>query len=521
VRASEGGGAGDIVGWALVRGAEISDGIRLGVDEEGVRGWIATRDLLPQEAIIMIPEDFSRLSASFVRQEEGLGLGPLLHEFEEEHAPVEGSPSSSSSLWSDDRALLSLYITAIRVLSRLPGVSLPRGCEEFAVYVASLPADSPDLPMFWGGDRTFLPLHVARAAAGMQEEFERAKHAVRGFLSFVASRRSGRECAMEKLASVKLDIIEEEYRRSWALVVSRSFRRGLSSTLDSVSFRSQYMLPLVDMFNHQSDTVDMQVKQQLREKVKMEVDGPATLMKVEGGRTGWFATRHVRAGAQVSWSYGDISSEELLLDYGFVPDKNLHGHSKFTLVVSSQSLVDKANEMSRGGSLSAESANVKFELVQQMLRSSHEILFSISAFSPSRSFMSVCRLVCIVTEEEMDALSSAVSPCEEDSPPTNFLIDFIGDDNEDRARKFGNELMQQYISKMPNRDSNLQDTRVAMIERLIEEATTIAELTMGRGEKMVQGTALEQKKVKKQEEQKGFHPTERKSKEKKKRQKKQ
>ncbi|EKX41217.1 hypothetical protein GUITHDRAFT_142141 [Guillardia theta CCMP2712] len=162
---------------------------------------------------------------------------------------------------------------------------------------------------------------------------------------------------MEKLASVKLDIIEEEYRRSWALVV-------VSNTFTSlaVSFRSQYMLPLVDMFNHQSDTVDM-VKQQLREKVKMEVDGPATLMKVEGGRTGWFATRHVRAGAQVSWSYGDISSEELLLDYGFVPDKNLHGHSKFTLVVSSQSLVDKANEMSRGGSLSAESANVKFEVL--------------------------------------------------------------------------------------------------------------------------------------------------------------
>ena len=49
-------------------------------------------------------------------------------------------------------------------------------------------------------------------------------HAVRGFLSFVASRRSGRECAMEKLASVKLEIIEEEYRRSWALVVvSKTF----------------------------------------------------------------------------------------------------------------------------------------------------------------------------------------------------------------------------------------------------------------------------------------------------------
>ena len=54
-------------------------------------------------------------------------------------------------------------------------------------------------------------------------------------------------------------------------------------------------------------------------------------IKVEGGRTGWFATRHVRAGEQVSWSYGDMSSEELLLDYGFVPDKNLHGaYQRFT-----------------------------------------------------------------------------------------------------------------------------------------------------------------------------------------------
>eukprot|EP00960_Hanusia_phi_P058066 763764-Hanusia_phi.AAC.6 len=149
---------------------------------------------------------------------------------------------------------------------------------------------------FWGEDCNLLPPHLSRAAAGMYSEFEGEQAAwgeVKRLLAAMARQRGGEGGLARRLAGASLEMVEEEFRKCWGLVVvslweswcslgggdlwwavpmlpswtvcilrlSERFPLGAITTwlmFDvKVSFRSQYMLPIVDMFNHQSSRVQV------------------------------------------------------------------------------------------------------------------------------------------------------------------------------------------------------------------------------------------------------------------------
>eukprot|EP00960_Hanusia_phi_P058063 763764-Hanusia_phi.AAC.3 len=81
-----------------------------------------------------------------------------------------------------------------------------------------------------------------------------------------------------------------------------------------------------------------------------------------------------------------------------------------------------------------------------------------------------------------------------------------------------NDLLQEHVSRMwynvQGKDRN--NSRVAMVARLIEEAEMIGKLMMEKNNKMVQGKPLEEKKMKLESKQRGFSKSESSAKENKK-----
>ena len=105
----------------------------------------------------------------------------------------------------------------------------------------------------------------------------------------------------EIFGGVKVELAD--FEKAWCLVESRSFQAGLSlSGGQQVSFRSKYLLPIVDLLNHvpsHPGTGDGPVAQMIVDKRK--------------GRTEWRVVRDVEAGEGVTWSYGVMTSRELVL----------------------------------------------------------------------------------------------------------------------------------------------------------------------------------------------------------------
>lgn len=64
--------------------------------------------------------------------------------------------------------------------------------------------------------------------------------------------------------------------------------------------------------------------------------------------TEWRATRPVAIGEAVTWSYGELSTKEAVLDYGFVPEPTLHAHSVATVDVTWPGLLLLADKVSAG-----------------------------------------------------------------------------------------------------------------------------------------------------------------------------
>ena len=70
------------------------------------------------------------------------------------------------------------------------------------------------------------------------------------------------------------------------------------------------------------------------------------------------ATRYIPAGEEVTWTYGDLSNEELWLWYGFVPDPPMHGGATVTFQLPEGALRGGLGSVARGDSPEAAAARL-------------------------------------------------------------------------------------------------------------------------------------------------------------------
>ena len=90
-----------------------------------------------------------------------------------------------------------------------------------------------------------------------------------------------------------------------------------------MTLRSRYLLPGVDFLNHEhSPFLQVLPEEASRQGAAGTRQGAAVSMSIkrDEGVTVWQVARHVQKGAGVTWTYGALSTMDLVLSYGFVPE---------------------------------------------------------------------------------------------------------------------------------------------------------------------------------------------------------
>lgn len=184
-----------------------------------------------------------------------------------------------------------------------------------SAYAAALPAEPPALPALWpAAARTLLPWWL-------QEEAERSA------ASFGATLER-----MAEAAQLLQGAAPSRQRLAWALahVRARAVRVQASTSCKA-------LMQVVDTMNHD-----------------FCADGAVAQARFEGGGVRFVARRAAAAGEQVTWTYGELSSDQLLLQYGFVPNDALHPHARLSLSLPAhlfrESLARAAAGLGAGGS---------------------------------------------------------------------------------------------------------------------------------------------------------------------------
>jgi len=159
----------------------------------------------------------------------------------------------------------------------------------FAPYVAMLPTEFPGVPHFWGEGAMAVLRQYPTAYA-------QAAKRCRFLLDFASGPLAGHAAAVSQpLLGAGASPAEDAASMGWALaaVSSRAFNVGGRRAL----------LPLVDMLNHGGA---------LGANCAVEPEGGS------GGGVRLVATRDTAEGEELLLDYGALSTDFLLLDYGFV-----------------------------------------------------------------------------------------------------------------------------------------------------------------------------------------------------------
>ena len=259
-----------------------------------------------------------------------------------------------------------------------------------------------------------------------------------------------------------------------------------------VTLRTRYMLPLVDLFNHAVDS--------LLPVAGGSGAGPAVEMIVSANATEWRCTREVAEGEAVTWSYGSLSTRDLCLHYGFVPEPVLHAHSSAIVDVSWPAMLLFADRVSAGlpasqggwglgasaaaPPLSVESAMAKREVVAALVLESclleppgpaqetnglnreaqaAEALVRIPIPPPGGRdaadsgagiglLLSLSRLMLAKTEGDLDAIATSMRLLEPGADATcgNFFVARLSDENEAAARAWAAALLLRAAGAAPD-----------------------------------------------------------------------
>ena len=291
---AQGAGHTQLQRWAEEQGAFVSPNISLGTDPQGIRGWVAAAPLAAGEVVLSIPATTTYagiLSASYVRAEREAGVGSVLAAHQDA-ALLAGKTQETLS----DQAVLALFIAATRCA--LHQGKTRADSTLFGRYIATLP-DEVQLPLCLRQAEQRVCVEAAAMRSDMLSSWNQCRDILGGQVG--AEGDQGPISDPEIFGGVKVELAD--FEKAWCLVESRSFQAGLSlSGGQQVSFRSKYLLPIVDLLNHvpsHPGTGDGPVAQMIVDKRK--------------GRTEWRVVRDVEAGEGVTWSYGVMTSRELVL----------------------------------------------------------------------------------------------------------------------------------------------------------------------------------------------------------------
>jgi hypothetical protein len=259
-----------LVTWARLDGATVHEKLALNAVSSGMRGVVARADFDSGELLLALPPTCCCFTAEEAAAELHAGLNEALRRCQ-----------------LDDEAALALWLAI--------AAEAPPGACALSAYARALPPEAPSLPALWPESvRQLLPWWLI-------DEAQRGADAFAAQLEAMSSTARLLSCA----APARLD---------WALahVRARAVRMQLQS-----GATVKRLLQVADTFNHETGQ-----------------RGAAVVARVPpGGGICFVAERPVAAGEQVTWTYGELSSEQLLLQYGFVPSDALHVGSRLQLTL--------------------------------------------------------------------------------------------------------------------------------------------------------------------------------------------
>lgn len=247
--------------WLRGRGGSTS--AIVGPTKHGL-GLLSGDDVSAGDVVVSVPSD-CMLSTSF----DAVALNPQLGSL------IKSVPS--------DPAYTSARLALVLLAERARGER-----SDFATYVGSLPK-AYTLPIFWSPDA----ITQLRGYPNVQRRLlKQAK-----FISTFASEHLVTAAANDAFSGLRVDA--DAYGWANAACSSRAFRIGGDG--------ERALVPIIDLGNHAP-------------KGAANCDVRGTL----GGRVELVANRPIALGEELTYCYGDLSNDDFLIDYGFLPAKNAH-----------------------------------------------------------------------------------------------------------------------------------------------------------------------------------------------------
>jgi hypothetical protein len=351
----------------------VCESLAVNAVADGLRGVVATAQLAPGDLLLGLPTSCTCFSSVTSRAEAHRGLGALL-----------------TSLDVCDEASLALWLAVAHVAA-------PGECA-LSAYAHALPEEPPDLPALWPPEQAhaLLPWWVLDAHEECAASFQASLHAA----CSAATRLAEPHPTAERL--------------SWALahVRARAIRFEVLGR-DGSRVWSKCLMPLVDSQNHAITPLPASAAPLLRccqqheaaLCAERQLGCAASAVDFADGGARWLAARPVAAGEQVSWSYGALSNEALLLQFGFVPSPGLHAHACLELTLPESAFADALRR--RGASGDARVAEAREALLLGAgalgMAPGEEALFCVSAAEAPAELMAVCGAICLSTPLELAA----------------------------------------------------------------------------------------------------------------------
>ena len=347
-------------------GARERDGAR-------VPGVVARRDVEAGTTLVTRSVASTAFDATYARECASNALTRAIEEYE---GTVEREMS--------DDVVVALALAAAR---REPESASPL----LGAYAASLPTDAVSTPALYE-DEAFealvplLSLHFIDRVDAARREFALAYDDAR---QTYALARGG-------------DVLEEhEFAWAWSMVRSRAITFEVKKASTGRIERKRCLVPVCDVFNHSPTSLSGDGDAEDGPNVRIETN--------DAGESMWTATRDVKQGDALRWTYGELSNEEMWLWYGFVPENPLHGDSSVAFNLPDAVFANGLNAVAKEDS--EETGALRRRLLERAgalgLNEGEELSFVVSARAKPAVLGGIAGVMCCDAEEVVSIAAAA------------------------------------------------------------------------------------------------------------------
>jgi len=276
-------------------------------------------------------------------------------------------------------------------------VSTPGACA-LRAYARALPQSTPDLPALWPAEiaEELLPWWMLDAVDESRLSFAESLQSA----ASITARSPGEKPSIERL--------------QWAVahVRARAVRYQVRTADGRSMTWAKCMMPIVDTQNHEQEWLDADVVPILMKAGVSEGDaaaitgskttrGPATRVEFSGGGASWVSQRPIPSGSQVTWSYGPLSNEQCLLQFGFVPTPSLHADCLVELTIPEAVIIDAlARCPADTASVDSKRRNLLFAAGALGMQEGEQALFEVRPCAAPEALMAVCGAIALRTEAD-------------------------------------------------------------------------------------------------------------------------